>query len=106
MIVASAMDSPSCGIMSGIEGMSRRWSGGVMEWWSDGFSGSLSEEVAGCGRDAARGGPMGRPKGWMIGDRRIFCVQTLRRRIEQPEPFTGDASNHLGSDPSPWERFA
>ena len=39
---------------------------------------------------------MNRPKIGMIGDRRVFGVEPLRRRVQQTEPFAGHARDDLG----------
>ena len=63
----------------------------------------FSKQRASFSRDLFCAGSMGRPKIWMIRDRRVFRVDALRRRVQQMKTFRRDARNYLGRHTAPWE---
>src|ERR1700730_6480023 len=88
-IVASAIDSPSWGMVIGIFGIKL-----------------FGEYLAHFGRDRLRVGPMLAPKIRVIRNRGVLCVEARRRGIEQMESFARDARDHFCCHAAPWERFA
>src|SRR5665213_3291322 len=68
-IVASAMDSPNCGMMMGSCFMLHL------------------QQIPRGGAHALRRGAMHQPKIGMVGNRRILGVEALRRRVQQPKTF-------------------
>src|SRR5439155_12235561 len=88
-IVASAIDSPSCGIMIGTCGIKL-----------------FFEERSRFRCDYFRAGPVRAPKIWMIWNRRVFCVDAHGRGVEEVKSFAGDACDHFRGRATPGERFA
>src|ERR1700720_4452887 len=88
-IVASAIDSPSCGMVIGIFGIRL-----------------FGENLAHFGRDRFRIGPMLAPQIRVIRNRGVLGVEARRRGIEQMEPFARDARDHFRRHAAPRECFA
>src|SRR5439155_2447739 len=88
-IVASAIDSPSCGIMIGTCGIKL-----------------FFEHCSRFGSDHFRTRPMRAPKVWMIWNRRVFRVDAHRRGVEKVKSFARYARNHLRGCATPGKRFA
>src|ERR1700731_3184333 len=88
-IVASAIDSPSCGMVIGIFGIKL-----------------FGENLAHFGRDRLRVGPMLAPKIGVIRNRRVLRVDARRRGIEQMKTFRRDARDHFRRHAAPRERLA
>src|SRR5437867_11153940 len=45
------------------------------------------------------------PQIWMIGDRRVLCIETLRRCIEQMKALTRDARDDFRGSAAPGKGF-
>src|SRR5882724_6568854 len=88
-MVASAIDSPSCGMMIGTCGISL-----------------LLQQYASFGCDVFRIGSMRAPQVWMIWNRSVFRVETLRRCIEQMKRLARDARDYFRGRAAPRKRFA
>ncbi len=89
-MVASAMDSPSCGMRMGMR-MGRGESEG--EQFAEGGG------DGGCGRSVI--GPEVR----VIGDRGVAGVEAAGRGVEEVEAVGDDAADDFGADSAPWEAF-
>src|SRR5438874_12558293 len=87
-IVASAIDSPSWGMMIGT-------------WGINLFAKYFSRFR--CNRFAAR--PVRRPKIRMVRNGSILGVNPRRRGIEQMETFSGNARDDFGGHATPRKRF-
>src|SRR5664280_3365641 len=87
IMVASAMDSPSCGMMIGICGI------GLVS--SNLRFHSKAQQVAGGCGDAPACRPVRSPQIRMVRDRCVFRIEPLRRRVQQSKPLADDA----GDDP-------
>src|SRR6476660_1736810 len=88
-MVASAIDSPSCGMVIGTFGIRL-----------------LGENLACLGRDRLRVWPMLAPKIRMIGNGGVFRVDPRGRGVKQMESLGRDAGNHFRSYSAPRECFA
>src|SRR5436305_1130897 len=88
-MVASAIDSPSCGMVIGTCGINL-----------------FGENLAHFGRDRFRVGPMLAPKIRVIRNRGVFGVDPRRCGIEEMESFGCDAGDHFRRHATPRERFA
>src|SRR5436309_938289 len=85
-MVASAIDSPSCGMVIGIWGITL-----------------LGQNLARFLHDGLRARTVGAPKIRMIGNGRILGVDPCGRGIEQMKSLGGDASNDLRGHTAPGE---
>ena len=90
-MVASAMDSPSWGIMMGIFGMM-----GKLE----------AEEIAHSGADGFSCGAVSAPEIGVKWDWGIFGVEALGGSVEETETFGGHAGDDFGGDSAPRPGFA
>src|SRR5437763_12432820 len=88
MTVASAIDSPSCGMMMGICGILR------------------PQKISRRFDNRARGWSMHGPEIGMIRHGGVLRVQTLWRSVEHSERFGGNPRNYLRRDAAPRPRFA
>src|SRR6266850_3379418 len=88
-IVASAMDSPNCGMMIGTCGIKL-----------------FFEQSASFLSNQLRARPMRAPKIWMIRNRGVFRVDPDRRGVEQMKSFTGHTRYDFGGRAAPRKRFA
>src|SRR5438105_12699534 len=88
-IVASAIDSPNCGMMIGTCGIKL-----------------FLEQRARFRSNQFRARPMRAPQIRMIRNRRVFGVHAYRRSIEQMKSFARYARDHLRGRATPRERFA
>src|SRR5437588_9452897 len=88
-MVASAIDSPSCGIMIGTCDIKL-----------------FPEKRSRFGGDHFRARTMRAPKIRMIWNRSVFCIDAYRRGVEQMKSFTGHTRDHFRRRAAPRERFA
>src|SRR5437762_14136520 len=105
-MVASAMDSPSCGMMMGMRGMvkAERWSdacvgGTTLHRSHTPFSSvPLSQEFSRCGCVASVCRTMVRPQIRVIRHAAVFGVAALRRLVEPAEALPAHAGQDLPGD--------
>src|SRR5207302_10753603 len=88
-IVASAIDSPSCGMMIGTCAIKL-----------------FFEERSRFRGDHLRAGPMRATKICVIWNRRVFCVDAHGRGVEEVKSFAGDTCDHFRGRAATGERFA
>ena len=89
MIVASAIDSPSCGMRMGTRAIGLHF-----------------QQTPHRRSYRARGWTMRRPQIGMIRHRSIPRTEPLRRSVEQAKTVGGDAGDHLGRHAAPRPSFS